>query len=69
MSITHSSSPRQIVIWRIDIRLAKTLMQYTGTGTAAGHEGWIVGIIIADAFRAEAGSGGGSTTAIGWIEV
>ena len=69
MSITCSSSPRRIVIRRVDIRVARTLMQYTATATAAGHGGWVVGSIIADAFCAGAGSGGGSTTAIRWIEI
>ena len=69
MSIARISRPRRIVIRRVDIRVARTLMWYTATATAAGHERWIVGIIIAGAFRAGAGSGGKSTTAIGWIEV
>ena len=69
MSVTRSSSPGRIVIQRVDIHIARTLIRYPGTGTAAGHGGWIVGIIIADAFRTGAGSRRGSTTAIGWIEV
>ena len=56
-----------LVIWRVDIHVARTLLRYTATATV--HRGWIVGIITAGAFRAGAGSGGGSTTAIRRIEV